>query len=207
MNLGWYNGTRCLCLTAGCLPVHNQICKIPCFIFFSLSLFGVKCLKQNLRENSTENILSSASRLLLHEGRLTLAGNGPKCLSSRRWLNRIMLCYGRAGMNLCDSIQADKEKANIQLVRGQEIPELPKGWVICMIVSCHIWIFNLPDAEEIRLTCLHLSLRGRVLLSSSRIWQKDIRKFRLSHTNCPTYPGTDVNKPHLSGTTSVKCCI
>ncbi|XP_035193188.1 pleckstrin homology domain-containing family G member 7 [Oxyura jamaicensis] len=35
--------------------------------------FVPECLKQNLRENSSENILSSASRLLLHEGRLTLA--------------------------------------------------------------------------------------------------------------------------------------
>ncbi|NXJ15471.1 PKHG7 protein, partial [Odontophorus gujanensis] len=35
--------------------------------------FVPECLKQNLRENSSENILSSASRLLLHDGRLTLA--------------------------------------------------------------------------------------------------------------------------------------
>ncbi|XP_071406038.1 pleckstrin homology domain-containing family G member 7 [Pithys albifrons albifrons] len=35
--------------------------------------FVPECLKQSLRENSSENILSSASRLLLHEGRLTLA--------------------------------------------------------------------------------------------------------------------------------------
>ncbi|XP_023789073.1 pleckstrin homology domain-containing family G member 7 isoform X3 [Cyanistes caeruleus] len=35
--------------------------------------FVPECLKQNLRENSSENILSSASRLLLHEGRLMLA--------------------------------------------------------------------------------------------------------------------------------------
>ncbi|CAM9992685.1 unnamed protein product [Bubo scandiacus] len=36
--------------------------------------YGIwKCLKQSLRENSNENILSSANRLLLHEGRLTLA--------------------------------------------------------------------------------------------------------------------------------------
>nr|XP_047917017.1 pleckstrin homology domain-containing family G member 7 isoform X1 [Anser cygnoides] len=35
--------------------------------------FVPECLKQNLRENSSENLLSSASRLLLHEGRLTLA--------------------------------------------------------------------------------------------------------------------------------------
>uniref|UniRef100_A0A8C0EAF8 Pleckstrin homology and RhoGEF domain containing G7 n=1 Tax=Bubo bubo TaxID=30461 RepID=A0A8C0EAF8_BUBBB len=42
-------------------------------ILHSLSLFWVKCLKQSLRENSNENILSSANRLLLHEGRLTLA--------------------------------------------------------------------------------------------------------------------------------------
>ncbi|NXL84422.1 PKHG7 protein, partial [Alectura lathami] len=35
--------------------------------------FVPECLKQSLRENSSENILSSTSRLLLHEGRLTLA--------------------------------------------------------------------------------------------------------------------------------------
>ncbi|XP_021230682.1 pleckstrin homology domain-containing family G member 7 isoform X7 [Numida meleagris] len=35
--------------------------------------FVPECLKQSLRENSSENILSSASRLLLHDGRLTLA--------------------------------------------------------------------------------------------------------------------------------------
>ncbi|XP_074936767.1 pleckstrin homology domain-containing family G member 7 [Phalacrocorax aristotelis] len=35
--------------------------------------FVPECLKQTLRENSSENILSSANRLLLHEGRLTLA--------------------------------------------------------------------------------------------------------------------------------------
>ncbi|XP_032866063.1 pleckstrin homology domain-containing family G member 7 [Tyto alba] len=35
--------------------------------------FVPECLKQGLRENSSENILSSANRLLLHEGRLTLA--------------------------------------------------------------------------------------------------------------------------------------
>ncbi|KAM6092969.1 pleckstrin homology domain-containing family G member 7 isoform 4-T5 [Theristicus caerulescens] len=35
--------------------------------------FVPECLKQSLRENSSENILSSANRLLLHEGRLTLA--------------------------------------------------------------------------------------------------------------------------------------
>ncbi|CAN0068649.1 unnamed protein product [Bubo scandiacus] len=35
--------------------------------------FVPECLKQSLRENSNENILSSANRLLLHEGRLTLA--------------------------------------------------------------------------------------------------------------------------------------
>ncbi|XP_063252412.1 pleckstrin homology domain-containing family G member 7 isoform X2 [Prinia subflava] len=34
--------------------------------------FVPECLKQNLRENSSENILSSANRLLLHEGRLML---------------------------------------------------------------------------------------------------------------------------------------
>lgn len=117
-----------VCLTAGCLPVRNQKRKIPCFIFLSLSLFGVKCLKQNLRENSSENILSSASRLLLHEGRLTLAGNGPKCLSNRRWLNRIMLCYGRAGMNLCDSIQADagKKKQTYGLSEAKKYPNYQK---------------------------------------------------------------------------------
>uniref|UniRef100_A0A8U7NXQ7 Pleckstrin homology and RhoGEF domain containing G7 n=1 Tax=Corvus moneduloides TaxID=1196302 RepID=A0A8U7NXQ7_CORMO len=35
--------------------------------------FVPECLKQNLRENSSENILSSVNRLLLHEGRLMLA--------------------------------------------------------------------------------------------------------------------------------------
>ncbi|XP_063011938.1 pleckstrin homology domain-containing family G member 7 [Melospiza melodia melodia] len=35
--------------------------------------FVPECLKQNLRENSSENILSSANRLLLHEGKLMLA--------------------------------------------------------------------------------------------------------------------------------------
>ncbi|NXK17753.1 PKHG7 protein, partial [Arenaria interpres] len=35
--------------------------------------FVPEYLKQSLRENSSENILSSANRLLLHEGRLTLA--------------------------------------------------------------------------------------------------------------------------------------
>ncbi|NXT25293.1 PKHG7 protein, partial [Syrrhaptes paradoxus] len=35
--------------------------------------FVPECLKQSLRENSSENILSSANRFLLHEGRLTLA--------------------------------------------------------------------------------------------------------------------------------------
>ncbi|XP_027671180.2 pleckstrin homology domain-containing family G member 7 [Falco cherrug] len=35
--------------------------------------FCPKCLKQSLRENSSENVLSSVNRLLLHEGRLTLA--------------------------------------------------------------------------------------------------------------------------------------
>ncbi|KAM6304405.1 pleckstrin homology domain-containing family G member 7 [Podargus strigoides] len=35
--------------------------------------FVPECLKQSLRENSSENILSSTNRLLLHEGRLTLA--------------------------------------------------------------------------------------------------------------------------------------
>nr|XP_009672898.1 PREDICTED: pleckstrin homology domain-containing family G member 7 [Struthio camelus australis] len=35
--------------------------------------FVPECLKQSLRENSRENILSSMNRLLLHEGRLTLA--------------------------------------------------------------------------------------------------------------------------------------
>ncbi|NXH84330.1 PKHG7 protein, partial [Edolisoma coerulescens] len=35
--------------------------------------FVPECLKQNLREKSSENILSSANRLLLHEGRLMLA--------------------------------------------------------------------------------------------------------------------------------------
>ncbi|XP_033370579.1 pleckstrin homology domain-containing family G member 7 [Parus major] len=35
--------------------------------------FVPECLKQNLRENTSENILSSANRLLLHEGRLMLA--------------------------------------------------------------------------------------------------------------------------------------
>ncbi|KFQ30345.1 Pleckstrin homology domain-containing family G member 7, partial [Mesitornis unicolor] len=35
--------------------------------------FVPECLKQSLRENSSENILSSANRLLLHEGRLALA--------------------------------------------------------------------------------------------------------------------------------------
>ncbi|KAF1398202.1 Pleckstrin homology domain-containing family G member 7, partial [Spheniscus humboldti] len=35
--------------------------------------FVPECLKQSLRENSSENILSSANRLLLHEGRLTIA--------------------------------------------------------------------------------------------------------------------------------------
>ncbi|KAM6144525.1 pleckstrin homology domain-containing family G member 7 [Phoenicopterus ruber ruber] len=35
--------------------------------------FVPECLKQSLRENSSENILSSMNRLLLHEGRLTLA--------------------------------------------------------------------------------------------------------------------------------------
>ncbi|XP_010146707.1 PREDICTED: pleckstrin homology domain-containing family G member 7 [Eurypyga helias] len=35
--------------------------------------FVPESMKQSLRENSSENILSSANRLLLHEGRLTLA--------------------------------------------------------------------------------------------------------------------------------------
>ncbi|XP_065520056.1 pleckstrin homology domain-containing family G member 7 [Lathamus discolor] len=35
--------------------------------------FVPECLKQSLRENSSENILCSTNRLLLHEGRLTLA--------------------------------------------------------------------------------------------------------------------------------------
>ncbi|XP_061871725.1 pleckstrin homology domain-containing family G member 7 isoform X3 [Colius striatus] len=35
--------------------------------------FVPECLKQSLRENSSENILSSTNRLLLHEGRLMLA--------------------------------------------------------------------------------------------------------------------------------------
>ncbi|NXP46547.1 PKHG7 protein, partial [Heliornis fulica] len=35
--------------------------------------FVPECLKQSLRENNSETILSSASRLLLHEGKLTLA--------------------------------------------------------------------------------------------------------------------------------------
>ncbi|KFZ56649.1 Pleckstrin homology domain-containing family G member 7, partial [Antrostomus carolinensis] len=35
--------------------------------------FVPECLKQSLRENSSENIFSSANRHLLHEGRLTLA--------------------------------------------------------------------------------------------------------------------------------------
>ncbi|XP_030324852.1 pleckstrin homology domain-containing family G member 7 [Calypte anna] len=35
--------------------------------------FVPECLKQSLRENNSENLLSSANRLLLHEGRLTLA--------------------------------------------------------------------------------------------------------------------------------------
>ncbi|XP_005039972.1 PREDICTED: pleckstrin homology domain-containing family G member 7 [Ficedula albicollis] len=35
--------------------------------------FVPECLKQNLRENSSENILCSVNRLLLHEGRLMLA--------------------------------------------------------------------------------------------------------------------------------------
>uniref|UniRef100_A0A8C3LND3 Pleckstrin homology and RhoGEF domain containing G7 n=1 Tax=Chrysolophus pictus TaxID=9089 RepID=A0A8C3LND3_CHRPC len=35
--------------------------------------FVPECLKQSLRENGSENVLSSASRLLLHDGRLTLA--------------------------------------------------------------------------------------------------------------------------------------
>ncbi|XP_055663680.1 pleckstrin homology domain-containing family G member 7 [Falco peregrinus] len=35
--------------------------------------FCPKCLKQSLRENSSENVLSSVNRLLLREGRLTLA--------------------------------------------------------------------------------------------------------------------------------------
>ncbi|XP_064512970.1 pleckstrin homology domain-containing family G member 7 [Pseudopipra pipra] len=35
--------------------------------------FVPECLKQSLRENSSENILSSANRRLLHEGRLMLA--------------------------------------------------------------------------------------------------------------------------------------
>ncbi|XP_066039467.1 pleckstrin homology domain-containing family G member 7 [Chamaea fasciata] len=35
--------------------------------------FVPECLKQNLRENRSENLLSSANRLLLHEGRLMLA--------------------------------------------------------------------------------------------------------------------------------------
>ncbi|KFU85466.1 Pleckstrin homology domain-containing family G member 7, partial [Chaetura pelagica] len=35
--------------------------------------FVPECLKQSLKENSSENVLSSANRLLLHEGRLTLA--------------------------------------------------------------------------------------------------------------------------------------
>ncbi|XP_072185657.1 pleckstrin homology domain-containing family G member 7 [Excalfactoria chinensis] len=37
--------------------------------------FVPECLKQSLRENSIENILSSASRRLLHDGKLTLAEN------------------------------------------------------------------------------------------------------------------------------------
>ncbi|NXJ84965.1 PKHG7 protein, partial [Trogon melanurus] len=37
--------------------------------------FLPECLKQSLKENSSENILSSANTLLLHKGRLTLAGN------------------------------------------------------------------------------------------------------------------------------------
>lgn len=133
----------------------------------SLSLFWVKCLKQSLRENSSENILSSANRLLLHEGRLTLAGNVPKCPGVRNSLNRIIFCYGRSRTNLCNSIWAGvgKKKQMYSLSeRDWETAKPPKGWVICMIVYCHIWIFSLPGAEEISSTGQCLPLKGSVLL-------------------------------------------
>lgn len=61
-------------------------------LFLSLFFFfWVKCLKQNLRENSSENILSSANRLLLHEGKLMLAGKVPDLLVSRDSLTELYI--------------------------------------------------------------------------------------------------------------------
>lgn len=90
-----------------------------------------------------------------------------------------------------------KEAANILSERAWEIARMPKGWVMLMIAYQHIWTFNLPGAQEIRLTHVCLSLRGRVTLSGSRMWQKDIGKFRPSYVKGPTCLGTAIRKPHL----------
>ncbi|NXA13308.1 PKHG7 protein, partial [Sapayoa aenigma] len=140
--------------------------------------FVPECLKQSLRENSSENILASVNRLLLHEGRLTLA-------ESTRLLDVYLFLFN-------DFLLITKMKRNKKKYAGSDtslIPVCPsltpelqsfiREGGFCTVLDQPIPLDRLilKNIEHIHVTVL--SLRNAFLIQHENRYQQCIAVFLL----------------------------
>ncbi|XP_065599249.1 pleckstrin homology domain-containing family G member 7 [Cyrtonyx montezumae] len=140
--------------------------------------FVPECLKQNLRENSNENILSSPSRLLLHDGRLTLA-------ESTRLLDVYLFLFD--DFLLITKIKRNKKKyggsdAGLTLVCPSIAPELQsfvREGVFCQVLDQPIPLDRLilKNVDPIHVTVS--SLRNAFLIQHENRYRQCIAVFLL----------------------------
>ncbi|KAM6321503.1 pleckstrin homology domain-containing family G member 7 [Aegotheles albertisi] len=140
--------------------------------------FVPECLKQSLRENSNENILSSANRLLLHEGRLTLA-------ESTRLLDVYLFLFD--DFLLITKIKRNKKKyggsdTSLIPVCPSLTPELQsfiKEGGFCMVLDQPIPLDRLilKNVDPIHVTVF--SLRNAFLIQHENRYRQSIAVFLL----------------------------
>ncbi|RLW06248.1 hypothetical protein DV515_00004582 [Chloebia gouldiae] len=140
--------------------------------------FVPECLKQNLKENSGENILSSANRLLLHEGKLMLA-------ESTRLLDVYLFLFD--DFLLITKIKRNKKKyggsdTNLMPVCPSLTPELQsfiREGGFCTVLDQPIPLDRLilKNVEPLQVTVF--SLRNAFLIQHENRYQQCIAVFLL----------------------------
>ncbi|XP_053833405.1 pleckstrin homology domain-containing family G member 7 [Vidua macroura] len=140
--------------------------------------FVPECLKQNLKENSSENILSSANRLLIHEGKLMLA-------ESTRLLDVYLFLFD--DFLLITKIKRNKKKyggsdTNLIPVCPSLSPELQsfiREGGFCTVLDQPIPLDRLllKNVEPIQVTVF--SLRNAFLIQHENRYQQCIAVFLL----------------------------
>ncbi|XP_075561115.1 pleckstrin homology domain-containing family G member 7 [Pelecanus crispus] len=163
--------------------------------------FVPECLKQSLRENSSENILSSANRLLLHEGRLTLA-ESTRLLDVYLFLfddfllitkiKRNKKKYGGSDTSLipvCPSLTPELQsfirEGGVCTVLDQPIPL--DRLILKNVDPIHITVFSLRNAfliqhENRYRQCIAVFLLQAQTEASKKTWMSQIEKAISNYT-------------------------